>query len=378
MPARSRMIAQYRTAAPASATSGPWRTRARPVLRRERPVAYSAAPAPPRFGSERLRDEQGVVHVQRRDQARVAVPPAGRPARNPPAHSRFCVHPADPIRGLRERRTNTTRNPESKDRREEGWLCARNRFYNREKSKRSNRGAECARQRSLRTPAGCVALTAAVLAIVIAPAAQARGSSPAAMHACAAATQLQAMVCLINQTRAAHGLPGVRLSTAPGDRRHCARPRSFKRLAVLAHALRAVVRGACSGLSATHACSARTSRGVRASPASPQQAVNAWLASPPHRRVLLSRGWRELGVSAIGVNGMFAPGANIVWVAQFGSRHRSAAGGQTTAAAERPPSWDFCAADPRGDRGRVGQRGSIQTRARHRGGGRSRRRRHVA
>jgi uncharacterized protein YkwD len=172
-----------------------------------------------------------------------------------------------------------------------------------------------------RTPAGCFALTAAVLAIAIAPAAEAR-ISPAAKHACAAATQLRAMVCLVNQTRAAHGLPGVRLSTAL--RRSAAlRANAIVRCRQFSHtpcgqSFGSVFRAV--GYTRGRAAFGENLAWGSGSLASPDHAVARWLASPPHRRVLLSRGWRELGVSAVGVNGLFAPGTNIVWVAQFGSR----------------------------------------------------------
>jgi uncharacterized protein YkwD len=170
-----------------------------------------------------------------------------------------------------------------------------------------------------RTPAGCVALTAAVLATAIAPAAQARDSSPAAMHACAAAT-LQAMVCLVNQTRAAHGLPGVRLSTAL-RRSATLRANAIVRCRQFSHTPCGQSFGSVfRAVGYRRAAFGENLAWGSGSLGSPQSAVNSWLASPPHRRVLLSRGWRELGVSSIGVNGLFAPGANIVWVAQFGRR----------------------------------------------------------
>jgi uncharacterized protein YkwD len=55
----------------------------------------------------------------------------------------------------------------------------------------------------------------------------------------------------------------------------------------------------------------------------PAQAIAAWLASPPHRRILLERSWRELGVGT--VLAQEAPGAyagrNVVIVAaDFGTR----------------------------------------------------------
>ena len=52
-------------------------------------------------------------------------------------------------------------------------------------------------------------------------------------------------------------------------------------------------------------------------------AVRMWLRSPPHRKVLLSRSWRELGISAVRASaapGYFAGSAVTVVTADFGQR----------------------------------------------------------
>jgi uncharacterized protein YkwD len=56
---------------------------------------------------------------------------------------------------------------------------------------------------------------------------------------------------------------------------------------------------------------------------SPANAVQQWLESPAHRRVLLSRSWRELGIGV--VRAAAAPGAYgrqdvQIAAAEFGSR----------------------------------------------------------
>jgi uncharacterized protein YkwD len=173
-----------------------------------------------------------------------------------------------------------------------------------------------------RTPARCVALTVAVLAITPAPAAAAPASPPAALNACAAATQLDAMVCLVNQTRAAHGLPAVRPSSIL--RRSAAlRASAIVRCRQFSHtpcgqSFGSVFRAV--GYTRGRAAVGENLAWGSGSLGSAEHALSRWLTSPGHRRVLLSRGWRELGVSAVGVTGLFAPGANTVWVAQFGRR----------------------------------------------------------
>jgi uncharacterized protein YkwD len=50
------------------------------------------------------------------------------------------------------------------------------------------------------------------------------------------------------------------------------------------------------------------------------RAIGAWLASPPHRANLLSRSWRDVGVSTLHAPGLFGAGDVWLYVLQFG-RH---------------------------------------------------------
>ena len=57
-----------------------------------------------------------------------------------------------------------------------------------------------------------------------------------------------------------------------------------------------------------------------------EEALALWLASPPHRRNLLSRAWHELGVAVVradGASGIYAPNDPVfVVAAEFGARSR--------------------------------------------------------
>ncbi len=53
------------------------------------------------------------------------------------------------------------------------------------------------------------------------------------------------------------------------------------------------------------------------------QAANAWLASPPHRRVLLTRSWRQIGIGvvrALGAGGVYGGADVYITAADFGVR----------------------------------------------------------
>jgi uncharacterized protein YkwD len=52
---------------------------------------------------------------------------------------------------------------------------------------------------------------------------------------------------------------------------------------------------------------------------SPLQVVTEWLASPPHRRNLLDRSYREAGL-ALQRGSMFGDGDVTLWVLEFGRR----------------------------------------------------------
>jgi uncharacterized protein YkwD len=52
--------------------------------------------------------------------------------------------------------------------------------------------------------------------------------------------------------------------------------------------------------------------------------VDAWVASPTHRNVLLRRGWREIGVAAIHASspaGIFGGAPTVLVAAEFGARY---------------------------------------------------------
>ena len=54
-----------------------------------------------------------------------------------------------------------------------------------------------------------------------------------------------------------------------------------------------------------------------------QQAVEMWLASPAHRRILLSKTWRQVGLGVIradGANGVYGGQSVVILAAEFGIR----------------------------------------------------------
>ena len=60
-------------------------------------------------------------------------------------------------------------------------------------------------------------------------------------------------------------------------------------------------------------------------PFSAEEAVKAWLDSPPHRRNLLSKTWREIGVGAVlaqNVGGDYGDEPVVIVTADFGARSR--------------------------------------------------------
>jgi uncharacterized protein YkwD len=60
-------------------------------------------------------------------------------------------------------------------------------------------------------------------------------------------------------------------------------------------------------------------------PFSAEQAIRAWLGSPPHRQTLLGAVWREVGVGAVLVRrapGVYGGGTVVIVTADFGARSR--------------------------------------------------------
>jgi uncharacterized protein YkwD len=125
---------------------------------------------------------------------------------------------------------------------------------------------------------------------------------------------------LVNATRAQHGL----------------RPVRFIRLLNRSALLKAEAIRSCGSFSHTP-CGASATRSFQqvgyrfgmvgenlawgtGSLGSPQSIVNAWLASPRHRAVLLSASWRVAGVAAIDAPQLAGYSHVRLWVLQFGSR----------------------------------------------------------
>jgi uncharacterized protein YkwD len=138
----------------------------------------------------------------------------------------------------------------------------------------------------------------------------------------------RALAAEVNRARRAHGLRPLRISThlaAAGT----AHARALAEAGQFTHAWPTTGR-----LFASWIRSYYPSRGYRswsvgenllwASPAmTPASAVRQWLESPAHRRVMLSRSWRELGIGV--VTAVAAPGAYggrdvQIAAAEFGKR----------------------------------------------------------
>jgi uncharacterized protein YkwD len=136
----------------------------------------------------------------------------------------------------------------------------------------------------------------------------------------AAVQDARAMKALVNATRAQHGL----------------RPVRFVGILDRSSLLKAVAIRSCGSFSHTP-CGAPFTRtfqqvgyGLRSvgeniawgtgGSADPQAIVNAWLASPMHRAVLLSARWREAGVAAVEAPSLAGHAHVRLWVLQFGRR----------------------------------------------------------
>jgi uncharacterized protein YkwD len=172
----------------------------------------------------------------------------------------------------------------------------------------------------MRTGQGALRTTIVLAAAAVAAAAP--SNPPAAPRACASAQPLETLHCLINRTRAERGLAPVRLSPLL-TRSARLRGAAIARCRDFSH----TPCGQSFGSVFRSVGYARGSFSVgenlawgTGTHASPELTLTRWLASPPHRRVLLSPRWRELGAHVVGAHNLFAPGANRVWVAQFGRR----------------------------------------------------------
>ena len=132
--------------------------------------------------------------------------------------------------------------------------------------------------------------------------------APTSMTAAAGAAN--PMVDKINQTRAAHGLPPLRES-ASLTRSSQRYGHTLMRANRFGHSSRIRASGRFRRLGEILALH----RGWKLRRA---YTVRAWLNSPPHRSVILSRSFRYVGAWA--VKGKMGRGRSTVWVAHFGRR----------------------------------------------------------
>lgn len=132
----------------------------------------------------------------------------------------------------------------------------------------------------------------------------------AAQPAMAAPAETEAALDAINKARAGAGLRPLALSPAL-TRSSAAFAGRIMRTGVFAHA---GTIHAAGGFKRLGECIAmHTGRAAR-----PGRTVRRWLASPGHRPLLLSRGFRQAGAAA--VQGRFNGRRSTVWVLQLGAR----------------------------------------------------------
>jgi uncharacterized protein YkwD len=164
----------------------------------------------------------------------------------------------------------------------------------------------------------CAASVFVVAVLAAGSAAPAHGVSRAA---CGTANTVATMTCLVNVVRAQHGLPPVRTASLL-IRSARLRARAIARCRQFSHTPCGQSFGApfrAAGYArGTYAVGENLAYATAAPP--PQSAIQLWLASPPHRRVLLTRGFRDLGAAVVTVNGLVGGGAATVWVAHLGRR----------------------------------------------------------
>jgi uncharacterized protein YkwD len=136
-----------------------------------------------------------------------------------------------------------------------------------------------------------------------------------------ASVQLRAMRCLINWTRRQAGLASVGRN-AELDRSASMRARHIKRCQDFSHTPCGqpfiTVFTAVHYFIGTAAVGENLAWG-QGRLGTPRAAMANWLASPPHREILFTAKWRDLGIGC--VRGTLFGRPNVtVWVAQFGRR----------------------------------------------------------
>ncbi len=165
-----------------------------------------------------------------------------------------------------------------------------------------------------------------VAAALVAPTVATGRSSEAGLAADDALER--AILVEVNEVRAAHRLPPLHLSVRLSAAAH-AHSVSMSRRGVFAHALPGGP-SVLARLRRFYPSSGfrRWSVGENLAAMSPEleagEAVDMWMQSPPHRRNLLSRQWRELGLGAVHAasvpGALFAGEAATFVTADFGIR----------------------------------------------------------
>ncbi|MDQ2983203.1 MAG: CAP domain-containing protein [Actinomycetota bacterium] len=176
-----------------------------------------------------------------------------------------------------------------------------------------------------------VTLTAIVFGLAAPSGAVPQGSDPSALAAvassCAGATtaagdghsRLEAMYCGINVARRAYGLPLVK-GNVPLNRSSLLKANAVRRCGFThtpcGMAFSRTFKNA--GYLPARAFAENLAWG-QGELGSPLQTLQLWLKSPPHRKNLLARSWRDLGI-AFERGHMFGRDGVALWVMQFGRR----------------------------------------------------------
>lgn len=177
-----------------------------------------------------------------------------------------------------------------------------------------------------------VTLTAIVLGLASPPAAALRQTSDSAVlnavaASCAGATtaagdthsRLEAMYCGINLVRRSFGLSPVR-GSGPLNRSSLLKADAVRRCG-FSHTpcgMSFALTFRRAGYLPARAFAENLAWG-QGELGSPVRTLSLWLQSPPHRRNLLARRWRDLGI-AVERGNMFGRGGVSLWVLQLGRR----------------------------------------------------------
>lgn len=167
-----------------------------------------------------------------------------------------------------------------------------------------------------------------MLALAVAALAASAQAATAPQATIAAQNGLEREILVeLNQVRAAHGLPALRLArglTAAAD----AHSAAMARYGFFAHESRGggafwkrILR--FYGRGSFRTWSVGENLLWSSSTLDAAGAVRMWMDSPPHRRNILDRGWREVGLSAVaaaGAGGVFSGRDVVIVTSDFGAR----------------------------------------------------------